>query len=63
MKYVARMNSWVHSGSYPITNTFLKKSNAVKYIKRALAIYPYVKITLYKYTNDGKSSVVKTYKR
>ncbi len=61
MKYVARMNSWVHDTEYPITKTFLKKDRAMKYIKQALAIYPYVKITLYKYTNDGKGKQVGVY--
>jgi len=63
MKYVARMNTWTHDNDYPITKTFLKKPLALKYIKRALAIYPYTKITLYGYTDAGKCTSEKTYKR
>lgn len=62
MKYLAKMNGWTHDRDYPISKTFIKKKTAMAYIKRALNIYPYAKITLYKYTNDGKQSVDGTYK-
>jgi len=50
MKYVAKMDSYVHNHNYPVTKTFFEKTSAIEYIKRALKIYPYVKITLFKNT-------------
>jgi hypothetical protein len=52
MKYEARMSSWVHEPDYPISKGFNQKVTAMQYIRRALNIYPYVKITLYKCTMD-----------
>ena len=63
MKYVARMNSWVHDSDYPVTKTFWKKALAMKYIKQALAIYPYVEIELYQYKKDGTMNIVGNYKK
>lgn len=59
--YLAKMNSWVHSREYPISKTFQTKQKTLSYIKQALSIYPYVAITLYKYTKEGKETKVKTY--
>ena len=53
--YVARMNSWVHDNNYPVSKTFRGKKPALDYIKKALAIYPYVKITLYKYAGGSSN--------
>ena len=61
MIYVAKMNSWVHSSEYPITKTTRTKKAAIEYMKRALSIYPYVKITLYKYPTNGEQTKIKTY--
>jgi len=61
MRYLAKMNTWTHDRDYPISKTFMKKKTAMAYIKRALKIYPYAKITLYSYTNDGKQKSQKTY--
>lgn len=55
MKYEVRMSSWVHAPDYPMSKRFEQKATAMKYIRRALNIYPYVKITLYKHTADGNS--------
>jgi len=63
MKYVARMNSWVHDTDYPVTKTFFKKERAMKYIKQALAIYPYVTIELYQYKKDGSMKILGNYKQ
>ena len=46
--YMTKMDAYVHNKDYPITKNFTKKSTAVTFIKRALKIYPYVKIKLYK---------------
>ena len=57
IRYVAKMDSWVQNNNYPVTKSFDKKETAMVYVKRALRIYPYVKIYLTK-TKDDK--VVKT---
>lgn len=60
ISYSAKMNSYVHNHNYPITKKFWKKSLAITYIKRALRLYPYVKIKLASY--DGKSFKFETWK-
>jgi len=48
ISYMTKMDSYVYNRNYPVTKNFEKKSTAVAFIKRALKIYPYVKIILYK---------------
>jgi len=60
--YKAEMDTWTHSQDYPVSKIFYTKASASKYIKRALKIYPYAKITLYKYPKTGKAIKVGTYK-
>jgi len=48
MRYIAKMDSYVYDHNYPITKNFDKKATAIVYIKRALGIYPYVRIKLIK---------------
>lgn len=62
MLYEARMNTWTHSQDYPISKTFYTKKQVDKYISRALKIYPYAKIELWKYTSTGKRKKVSSYK-
>lgn len=56
VRYVAKMGSWVQNLNYPITRNFDKKATAIAYIKRALKIYPYVKIYLIKITKGNVTS-------
>ena len=52
IRYMTKMDSYVHNSNYPVTKNFSKKSTAIDFMKRALRIYPYVKITLYKEKGD-----------
>lgn len=51
--HTVRMDAYVHNHNYPISKLFNKKVNAVEYIKRALKLYPYVRIILYSYSKSG----------
>jgi len=62
MLYEARMDTWTHSQDYPISKTFYTKKQAVKYIRRALSIYPYAHISLWKYQKTGKRKKVAVYR-
>lgn len=61
MRYIAKMDSWVQNNNYPPTKSFDKKETAMVYVKRALRIYPYVKIKLTK-TKDDKIVKTETWK-
>jgi len=55
LKWKTYMNEYVYNHNYPTRKSFQKKSTAVDFIKRALRLYPYVKIDLYHF--DGKQFV------
>jgi len=59
--YVVRMNTYVYDREYPISMSFFSLRKAQSYIKQALAIYPYVKLTLHKQHLNGESEFVGTY--